>query len=513
MRYLLPPTAGAEMKGIPGLLHFDEQLALPSTVYLFDCGGMNQLEPPRCAAITIVVSSPDPSHYGDWVKAKPVFTMPVWSAEECAAVVPAIYPARPLPDGTDESAARFKLHGGIARTIFSQETSATLQAQLEEAITACNLPAVVGSIDLSQKLPGATHRLLHYAVDETNYRSRTLIFATDDICERVMEKQEKEHSNDVVSFLIGAAGRKDIAGVRGKVFELHAHAVLPLGGEFKARWEDDEKHEELWMQFNASNRKGVVKDLSVLADRVSRSCHPSHSLNWQCRKCSRIITRGAHMTLTCVRVRVCVMFQEYARLLKPNYPVIDAALRPKHLFQMTVSETHSINVKWLHQIRTELGLEQTPCILYVVVPWDIYPTFQNPSILPSGESLPDDVRVMVMELPLKLREVPLKQQEAQPTASADPAVVTTIGGKRKVIHTRVVASAALGLPCFLTSVCLLFAQLFFADTVDLPAKRPAITACQCDSGCASLHCRCKNSGNPCGTLCHTKAPTTACING
>ena len=332
MRYLLPPTAGAEMKGIPGLLHFDEQLALPSTVYLFDCGGMNQLEPPRCAAITIVVSSPDPSHYGDWVKAKPVFTMPVWSAEECAAVVPAIYPARPLPDGTDESAARFKLHGGIARTIFSQETSATLQAQLEEAITACNLPAVVGSIDLSQKLPGATHRLLHYAVDETNYRSRTLIFATDDICERVMEKQEKEHSNDVVSFLIGAAGRKDIAGVRGKVFELHAHAVLPLGGEFKARWEDDEKHEELWMQFNASNRKGVVKDLSVLADRVSRSCHPSHSLNWQCRKCSRIITRGAHMTLTCVRVRVCVMFQEYARLLKPNYPVIDAALRPKHLF-------------------------------------------------------------------------------------------------------------------------------------------------------------------------------------
>jgi hypothetical protein len=121
------------------------------------------------------------------------------------------------------------------------------------------------------------------------------------------------------------------------------------------------------------------------------------------------------------------MSQEYARLLKSNYPTIDAALKPKHLFQMTVSATHSINMNGLHQALTGLGLVQKQCNLYFVVPPDIYPIFKNPSIVPSGKSLPDNVGLMVLELPL--------QRVAEPTASADTAVVTAGGGKRKVIDT------------------------------------------------------------------------------
>ena len=115
------------------------------TIYLFDCGGANQPEPKTCNASTIVVSTPDQVHYSDWVKQKRVFTMPVWSAQECAAVVPAIYPQSVPHNGSDGYAARFKLHGGTVRTIFSIESSATLKAELDEAISGCSFAAVLES--------------------------------------------------------------------------------------------------------------------------------------------------------------------------------------------------------------------------------------------------------------------------------------------------------------------------------------------------------------------------------
>jgi hypothetical protein len=313
LRYLLPPTAGSERKGSAGSMDFDDVLDQRLTIYLFDCGGANKPEPKTCNASTIVVSSPDPVHYGDWVKDKRKFTMPVWTAEECTAVVPAIYPRRLLPDGSDEYAARFNLHGGIARTIFSQESWQTLKSELDSAISGCNLSAVLDSVDRSEKLSGATHRLLHYFVDESNYVERTLNFATDDICDRVMERQEKDHWDGVVSFLLGAQGRADLGGVRGKIFERHAHAVLARGGEFRGRWESDEKHEDHTIHFNARQQRGIVADLSVLGDHVSRSHGSCHSLTmyemW--RSTSFALISGVCVCV-CVSVCVCVCVCVYA---------------------------------------------------------------------------------------------------------------------------------------------------------------------------------------------------------
>jgi hypothetical protein len=53
-------------------------------------------------------------------------------------------------------------------------------------------------------------------------------------------------------------------------------------------------------------------------------------------------------------LRLCE--QEYARLFKDNFPTIDAAARPMHLFQMTVSATHSVNLAGLHAAMAGLGL-------------------------------------------------------------------------------------------------------------------------------------------------------------
>jgi hypothetical protein len=117
---------------------------------------------------------------------------------------------------------------------------------------------------------------------------------------------------------------------------------------------------------------------------------------------------------------------------------------------MTVSPTHSINVDGLHQALTELGLVQSRCILYFVVPPDIYPIFKNPSIVPSGKSLPDNVALMVLELPL--------QRRAEPTAAPDNAVGPAAGVKRKVSpHGQMLVCEEL---CFSLPHCLLICCVF-----------------------------------------------------
>jgi len=118
--------------------------------------------------------------------------------------------------------------------------------------------------------------------------------------------------------------------------------------------------------------------------------------------------------------------QQYARLLKSNFPTIDSALHQKHLFQMTVSEHHSVNLAGLNKAMTELGLRAAAgagagvaagaaagaaaaagpaapleCFLYFVVPPDVYPKYKHlpGSMVPVGSALPANVKLIVLELP------------------------------------------------------------------------------------------------------------------
>lgn len=119
---------------------------------------------------------------------------------------------------------------------------------------------------------------------------------------------------------------------------------------------------------------------------------------------------------------------DYARLLKSNFPTIDAARYgngyQKHLFQMTVSPSHSVNLAQpgLTRAMTELGWiggggaaaasdsAAQPCVLYLAVPPDVYPVYQHKggSVVPLGStstsalSLPANVTLSVVEIPLRL---------------------------------------------------------------------------------------------------------------
>lgn len=123
-------------------------------------------------------------------------------------------------------------------------------------------------------------------------------------------------------------------------------------------------------------------------------------------------------------------WQEFARLLKSNWPTIDAAvhlLHHKYLFQMTVSKTHTVNLAGLIKVLTDLGVLGQPCTLVFVVPWDIYPDYKHHvgSMVPPGSTLPANVNLLVLELPLIHRAEPVAS-----TSTATPGAVT--GVKRKV---------------------------------------------------------------------------------
>ena len=92
--------------------------------------------------------------------------------------------------------------------------------------------------------------------------------------------------------------------------------------------------------------------------------------------------------------------------MKENYPTIDSAALQNlvHLFQMTISKTHTVNLRGLHNAMEQLKVLEGPkfALLYFVVPPDVYPVFANPTLVASGNhnALPNNVHMIVLELPL-----------------------------------------------------------------------------------------------------------------
>ena len=108
--------------------------------------------------------------------------------------------------------------------------------------------------------------------------------------------------------------------------------------------------------------------------------------------------------------------------MKDNYKTIDGAAHPHHLFQMTLSKTHSINLLGLHDAMSDLNVLAAPAfaILYFVVPKDVFPVFANPAPVAVGAhaALPANVHLMVLEMPLRRAEVKAKRKVRRHSALA-----------------------------------------------------------------------------------------------
>jgi hypothetical protein len=286
---------------------FSEEMEQVNSMYICDVGGERSSEPVVCEARTVVLSSPDTLHYHEWLK-QPSHTtlhMPSWSFDEVTAVVPTVFPQRWLADGvTSIYPARFKLYGGIARTIFSIDDDEELQHQLTSYIESCDLNALLKSIQSGRRL-GPLQHLVDFVIGSKadgspNFRKATIDFASDEICRRVMEQKEQHEQDQIVSFLMGSAGKPDVASMRGKAFEHWAHRVLSHGGTFRMRWEDDQGHNDFDIKFAPSVLKGITSSLTTLAAGVRQRIVQRECL------IARVVTSFSHPACVCVCVCVCV---------------------------------------------------------------------------------------------------------------------------------------------------------------------------------------------------------------
>ena len=282
-RYLLQPADGGDEMEAPcatGLSHFRSYLDQSSTIHIVDCDGAGQIQPSSHSARTFVISSPDPAHYSTWKTQQeaPVFVMPVWSEDECKAVVPHVFSARRTPDGLDVYQERFKLYGGIARTVFSSDSSEELYKDLLATIRGSKLRETIQSVDNPVKQAGASHKLLHLKVDEANFRqsSVVLVFASERVSELVLAAQEAQHVSDTIDFLGQAVNSPHLAGIRGTIFEWHAHAVLAKGGKFRTRLLKESVEKSKWATFER-RQLIVAQDLTNIGN-VSPTLTTTHQL-------------------------------------------------------------------------------------------------------------------------------------------------------------------------------------------------------------------------------------------
>jgi len=322
-RWLLPP-AGVIFEG--STASFSAELKLLNTVYICDCGGVGSGEPETCGALTIVLSSPDRTHYKHWLKDGHVtMFMPLWSLDEVRAVVPAVHAAGATDQKDDDGKVvmdaaghavqvdayqqRFRIHGGVARIIFSPHTDKHEEDALTKHISTCNVKNVIHSAttqpSASTPLKDVTFRLLRFDVQETDaagapyFQEATIDFASESIMERLMTRKEAEHINEVVEFLQEGGAPADTSSLRGKMFERYAHGVLSAGGDFRARWEADNTHAEVPVTFKPSTQRGVVNDLKLLNAGVRVCLNRSLHLSCHTLTC-------AHMDCVCSLCMVSV---------------------------------------------------------------------------------------------------------------------------------------------------------------------------------------------------------------
>ena len=133
---------------------------------------------------------------------------------------------------------------------------------------------------------------------------------------------------------------------------------------------------------------------------------------------------------------------------------------------MTLSSVHSVNLAGLNKAMAELGLiggagPDLPCVLYFVVPPDIFPLYQHKrgSMVPAGSTLPANVALAVLEIPLP--------QAHNVSAAAADSCSSSSGGAAED-----------------------------ANTLKPPSKKAAIsTICNCLTGCETSRCKCYKDDN------------------
>ena len=287
--------------------------------------------------------------------------MPVWSLEELETCRIALYSDMPVADFR----SRFDHWGGIPRFVLAKLDVAN-QGLLVQAIASATLAIIIESVGRAFAHPEVSHRILHLHV-EADFVTTTVRWASLWVAEEVAMRLFEYEKNNLIMFLSAAAVDKDLAGLRGVLWEGYCHRVLATGGNFNCR--------QLGTRTMPVDGTAQVMTIERSSDRHIFDSWPE-------------VSNLSHTIYSRPRIK--------------NLPAVDSVMQPNKLFQITVSSSHPVNCKGLREALSGMQDDERHVSLFFVVPSDIFQNFRAQDIT-RGEgvvALRNDVQQFVLEVSL-----------------------------------------------------------------------------------------------------------------
>ena len=224
---------------------FDKHMARPSTVYMVDGAGVEEVKAP-----TFVFCSPDKKkNYGEYRKGTGVDLryLPVWSLQQLLVARQLFY----QHVSVDRVRELYAMWGGVPRVVLEKANDESYQCNdmlkaFDKYPRFNDILASVGALDAPDAF---SSKILHFAVAADSIHNH-VVFASQWVADTLVSRAGQQAEAEIRNFLAAQEHNRQAAGMRGQVFECFAHKQLQRGGKFTVRDLSDNGHaaaaEETW---------------------------------------------------------------------------------------------------------------------------------------------------------------------------------------------------------------------------------------------------------------------------
>jgi hypothetical protein len=282
---------------------------------------------------TVLVTSPRRDRYWDFQKLHDISKrlMPVWTWDELRLCHKHLYASVTFTEAVLED---LYLHwGGIPRYVLQKAGDPNVLDDLHQAIRECDLDMCKRFHGESAGAAEVPHSLMHVCA-EPAYFSMQIKFASQWVADEVAQRLLLQEKAAVRVFLRSLVGEKDLASVRGQLFESFCHAILSQGGTFEAR------------SLQAPGSATIKMEIP------------------HCERCVFDHVEAVDLTGPAM----------YYRPRSKSFPSVDSLVSPNLLFQIAVSNDHAVKMDGLDNILRTVR-PSAPARLIFVVPPDIFNEF------------------------------------------------------------------------------------------------------------------------------------------
>lgn len=328
--------------------------------YIFDAAGP-ETHPSKRVAKSLVLASPNLRCYKYWEKdAAERRYMPTWSWDEILELWQMSY-ATSFSQNILES--RYSQVGGIPRYIFHRQFNEKVLPKLHHAIEKIDMTGLIrcaGTFDAMHDV--LSHMVFQYHLN-SQYDMVEFMPGTRYIQELLWRKLKQHDGSGIVQFLREAAGITTLATTRGKILEKVVHSYLQYDStQWSCRAVAEYVENVNGARFQNLNNSNNNNNTFVVP----------HTLNLPMMKIQHFRHFKDVNAVSQIESTLWIPWSD-------NFPTIDSlyidkAAQTIYAFQVTVSDTHKVEISILKHMMQELSLMKL--ILVNMVPCDVYSAFK-----------------------------------------------------------------------------------------------------------------------------------------